>query len=242
MKKIVLSLTTAAALSSFAMAGGDIAPVVPAPADSWSGFYVGAQVGGTWGDADTTFYDRREDNRWKKYDISKSNPNGFLGGVYAGYNWLFDNNWLIGMEGSYNWSNAKDDGAIIRDGIVIPVHEFEVRQKWEAAIIARVGKVIDDSYMPYILGGATWTKLNGIIKFETGDEDTSGSVKKDDTIAGWTIGAGVEFKLTESLHARAQYRYNNYQDADFSGYFYDLIKAKTDYNAHMLQVGISYRF
>ena len=44
MKKIVLSMVAAAAVSSVAMAGGDIAPVAPAPMDSWSGFYMGLQA------------------------------------------------------------------------------------------------------------------------------------------------------------------------------------------------------
>ena len=249
MRKIVLSLTTAAALSSFAMAGGDIVPVAPAPADNWSGFYVGAQVGGTWGDADTKadVYDYEYtvgQNEWVKIaeGDSKPNPNGFIGGLYAGYNWLFDNDWLVGIEGSYNWSDAKDDATVKHEGEVVGDAEAEIKQKWEAAVIARVGKVIDDSYMPYILGGATWTKLDASASFQ----GISGS--DSDTVSGWTVGAGIEFKLTENLHARAQYRYSDYNDAKFSdeatlpedGTY--KVKATTDYNAHMLQVGLSYRF
>jgi len=229
MKKMILSISAVIALSGFAMGGGDITPVIPT--DSWSGFYVGTQLGGSWGDADMS--DQFVVGPPQKY-FSHPNPNGFLGGLYLGYNWRFDNGWLVGLEGSYNWSDAKDQAVDTDEqGNVQSDMIFEIQQKWEAAILARVGKIIDESYMPYLLGGATWTRLHAIGHY-WGDDYAD-----NDTVSGWTVGVGIEFKLTENLHARMQYRYNNYRDAEFdiSG-----LPTSVDYNAHMLQVGFSYRF
>ncbi|MBD3788985.1 MAG: porin family protein [Campylobacterales bacterium] len=65
----------------------------------------------------------------------------------------------------------------------------------------------------------------------------------DDTLTGWTIGAGLEKKINENLHARIQYRYTDYGDdtweLDPSN---DPDTGKIEYNAHMLMVGLSYRF
>lgn len=54
---------------------------------SWTGFYVGANLGHGWGSAGWT------------------SPTGFLGGVQAGYNWQFAGSpFMIGVVADYDWS------------------------------------------------------------------------------------------------------------------------------------------
>jgi outer membrane immunogenic protein len=203
------------------MAGGDIVPVAPAPMDSWSGFYVGIQAGGIWGNADVDI---------PAYPSSFSlDPDGFVGGFYAGYNWLLDNNLLIGVEVEGNIISADDEGLSGGGG----GETYKVEQNWDIALLARLGMVIDDTYMPYILGGAAWTQL------ETSYNPAAPGVgSSKDTVNGWTIGAGLEMKLTENLHARVQYRYTDYD----TGNFMHLGPSSVDYDDHRVTVGISYRF
>jgi len=214
MKKIVLSMVAAATVSSVAMAGGDIAPVAPAPMDSWSGFYVGAQVGYIWGDADTEF-DGEE-------TISQD-VDGFAGGLYAGYNWLLDNNVLIGVEGDINWVNADDK----KSG---DAYEVSFEENWEASLRLRLGMVIDDTWMPYITGGVAWADIDAAYE----DRRTS------ETMTGWTIGAGVEYKITENFHAKLEYRYADY--GDFSKSWNNFPDTKTDFKSSKVYLGVSYRF
>ncbi|ADV46928.1 outer membrane protein [Nitratifractor salsuginis] len=220
MRRVIFSLTTAVALSSFAMAGGDIVPVAPAPADSWSGFYVGLQAGGIWGNADVNI---------PAYPSNFSlDPDGFGGGVYAGYNWLLENDFLIGLEVAGNFISADDEGLSGGMG----GEKYKVEQNWDAAILLRIGKVIDDTWMPYVTGGVAWTEL------ETSYIPDGGWGSKKDTVNGWTIGAGVEMKLTTNIHARIEYRYTDYDTAQFvhAG------PSNVDYNDNRVMVGISYRF
>jgi outer membrane immunogenic protein len=105
MKKIVLSLTAAAALSGFAMAGGDIVPA-PAPLYDWSGFYVGATFGEAW-NADVTLrdvdgYDGGGGTGDFSYDVD-----GIMGGLYAGYNWQ-NGNFVFGLEGEGGFIDLDD--------------------------------------------------------------------------------------------------------------------------------------
>ncbi len=217
MKKIVLSVTAAVALSSFAIAGGDIAPVMPA--DNWSGFYVGVQMGGIAGNADVSI---------PSYPSSFGlDPDGVAGGIYAGYNWLLDNDWLIGIEVSGNFISSDDEG-LSGNG----TERYRLEQNWDAAILLRIGKVIDDTWMPYITGGAAWTELEASYP-----GTTRGSSK--DTISGWTLGAGIEVKLSTNIHARIEYRHSDYGTAHFSN---GGVVSNVDYKDDRIMFGISYRF
>ena len=226
MKKITLSAIVAVGLSCMTMAGGDIAPVSPAPADSWSGFYVGLQAGGIWGDADVDY-----DDEGTARHTHGLNVDGFAGGLYGGYNWLLENNWLVGVEGEWNYIDADDSGAIDN----APTFSTKVEQKWDASLRARVGKVMGD-YLPYLTGGVAW----GNFDLKAYANDGSASYSKSMALTGWTIGVGLEMKLSENIHARIQYRYTDYGDKtkNISSGF----DGKLNYNAHMVMVGISYRF
>src|SRR5256885_14798242 len=66
------------------------APPPPAPLAAvynWTGFYAGGHVGGAWtGD-----------------NSLAGNDGHLLGGVQAGFDYQFDPNWVIGVEGQYSW-------------------------------------------------------------------------------------------------------------------------------------------
>jgi outer membrane immunogenic protein len=84
-------------------------PIVEVAPFSWSGFYVGGNVG----------YD------WRKDDLSVNGFNvngvsipgtagaslalaGFLGGVQAGYNWQVTPSWVLGLETDFQWPSRKN--------------------------------------------------------------------------------------------------------------------------------------
>jgi outer membrane immunogenic protein len=241
MKKIVLSMVAAATVSSVAMAGGDIAPVPVTPVDNWSGFYVGLQAGYNWGDADLDAYN---DNRGGHVGTASFDVDGMVAGIYAGYNWLLADDWLIGVEGEWNYVDASDATHPIRDndGMEVDYITVKVTQDWEASLRARVGKVMGD-YLPYITGGIAWTSVNVKADNQGGGNHVGTVVDDDQIFIGWTIGAGVEMAISENLHARVQYRYTDYGDEDFNPLYDDIEgHGNVDYNSHMLTVGLSYRF
>ena len=233
MKKVFLSIVAAIALGGTAMAGGDIIPV--APTESWSGFYVGVQAGGIWGNADVD-YDDTGDPYWT-HDMS---VDGYSIGVYAGYNWLLENNWLVGIEGEWSHVSADDTGNLMNAGGYIG-WKTKVEQNWDASLRLRVGKAVDESLF-YVTGGVAWGDFDlNAYEAVNPSHHYSGSFR----LTGWTLGAGWEYAFNENLHLRLQYRYTDYGDdtkriAENSlGYYLD---ATLDYNAHMVTVGFSYRF
>ena len=239
MKKFSLSVAAVLAMSAFAMAGGDIEPVtepvaevVIAPvADAWAGPYVGLQAGYIWGDADVSSY-------WNEggeaYSLNGFNVDGFTGGIFAGYNWRVNNDIILGVEGEWNYVSADDT---ITNDIDGESWGAKVEQKWDASLRLRAGKDMGD-YMPYITGGIAWARVesHGFTSWGSTDDH-------DATLTGWTLGAGVEKKINDNLHARIQYRYSDYGDDTWQlDPDNDPDTGKIEYNAHMLTVGLSYRF
>ena len=239
MKKILMSVAVAAALGSTVYGGGDYVPAVtPVTVDEWSGPYIGLQAGYTWGDADVAYVTgyNGPPTAWfpPATYTSDPDPDGFLGGIYAGYNRLLQDNWLIGIEGDWSISSA-DDTAAVKDanGNTLSNVTTKVEQNWDASLRLRAGKVIGD-YLPYVTAGIAWTDLD--VTLDNGTNTYTDSM----TFTGWTIGAGLEMKISENLHGRIQYRYTDYGDE--TGTINNNIPVKVDYNSHMVTVGLSYRF
>ena len=60
---------------------------------NWTGFYLGINGGGAWGDSD-----------WNGFAVS-NNPSGGMIGVTAGYNWQGAGSpWVFGLEGDVDWA------------------------------------------------------------------------------------------------------------------------------------------
>ena len=241
MKKVLMSVTVAVALGSTVYGGGDYVPAVtPVTVDEWSGPYIGLQAGYTWGDADVAYdvpamtgnFTHALLNR-RQTLTSDPDPDGFIGGIYAGYNWLLQDDWLIGIEGDWSFSSADDTAAITDpNGNTLPNVTTKVEQNWDASLRLRAGKVMGD-YLPYVTAGIAWADLDVTL------QGSSNSYTESMTFTGWTIGAGLEMKINENLHGRIQYRYTDYGDE--SGTINN-IPVKVDYNSHMVTVGLSYRF
>jgi outer membrane immunogenic protein len=163
-------------------------------------------------------------------------PDGFIGGVFVGYNKKFDNNFLLGIEGAFNYTNIKDTKVLkIQQD---PIGKFTLKQQNEAALYLRAGYVTNNNLMPYILGGVTWTKLKGGLNIH------DKLLWDSDSVTGWTAGAGLEYKINKKWHVRAQYRYSRYKEAKFSWKDgIDTYKGKTNkYRTHSIVVGVSYHF
>src|ERR1700688_716690 len=102
MRRFQCAALAAVAVIGFAsMASAADLPVkapVAAPAYSWTGCYIGGNLGGGW--THKEFHFRAEDE-------GTLNVGGFVGGGQVGCDYQFASNWLIGVQGMFDGTTIK---------------------------------------------------------------------------------------------------------------------------------------
>src|SRR5690606_5299409 len=150
--------------------------VYVAPVFNWTGAYIGGQVGYLWGDGDASS---------DTIGTSEFEPDGWLGGIYVGYNYQFTNNVVLGVDADFAWTGADDSCP------VTPVGSLDTELEWEGAVRARLGYAVE-RFLPYIAGGVAFGRLSG----EGFDGGGTSVGSDDDTSTGWTLGVGLEYAFT----------------------------------------------
>jgi outer membrane immunogenic protein len=171
----------------------------------------------TSGDWEGAYVGGKATYQWGKVKDTKDyDADGFGGGVYAGYN-KQDGQIVYGAETDLNFSGIDKtyDGVKSEQGV-------------NGSLRARIGYDVSP-VMVYATGGLAATNL------ETKDATSS----DDKTLLGLTLGAGVETKITESITARTEYRFTNYQSQT-----YDLDSGATERGLkdHQVNVGLGMKF
>lgn len=152
-------------------------PPVPSPAYNWSGFYLGINGGGGWGDS-----------RWR--DLGRVHTSGGQAGGTAGYNWQIGRG-VIGLEGDLDWSGIRGSSA----NPACPGDSCSTSSTWLSTVRGRIGYAFD-SFMPYVTGGLAVGDIRAGAPGVPGASDTN---------AGWTVGGGIEWALPGNWSAKAEY-------------------------------------
>jgi len=189
----VIGSVALAALTSLPARAADMTPVVQRPATSgyipaqffWTGFYLGAGIGGGWGHS--TFVDPFG-------SIASPSLKGFLLGGVAGINYQI-NSIVLGVEGDFVGSLAKGT-------TIDPLGDaLQTQVLWTATITGRLGWAFD-RLMIYGKGGAAFDYDR-----DTVTQPSAVAVVGSTTRAGWTVGAGAEYAFTEHWTTRLEYDY-----------------------------------
>jgi opacity protein-like surface antigen len=182
------------------------APVLKAPAAiigpyNWTGFYVGGSVGVLNGQVDMNYLA-------PAFAAGlTANPRfaGALGGLQAGYDYQ-TGKWVFGVEANINATNAH--GA--RPCQVFIVVNCEDQKDWIGTATARAGYAFWNRGLLYGRAGVAFTNTtlrsvclgNGVIPIACPATDSQSR-------AGWTVGFGSEFALTQNWTVRGE---SNYYD------------------------------
>src|SRR5713226_8415509 len=102
-----------------------------APVWSWTGFYIGADAGYGWSNVDHSV-------TVDALNVS-TNPRGFIGGIYGGYNWQFGQ-FVAGVETDISWANITATSGIVgKVGLVPFAIQAEDTLRWLGTTRARLG-------------------------------------------------------------------------------------------------------
>ncbi len=180
---------------------------------NWTGFYLGINGGGGWGDSD-----------WNNFAISNSPSGGTIGGT-AGYNWQgVGSPWVFGLEGDINWANFKDSSAC---GAL----NCQTQNNWLGTVRGRAGYAFD-RFLPYLTGG---------VAFGDVEANRTGFAGASDTNVGWTVGVGIEGVIAGNWTAKLEYLYVDLGDLTCSAAACGAA-TNVDFSANVLRAGLNYRF
>jgi outer membrane immunogenic protein len=181
---------------------------------NWTGFYLGINGGGAWGESNWT--------STGTFDVD-----GWMIGGTIGYNWQASS-WVFGLEGDIDWTNIK--GSTTAVGCLGTA--CTTKNTWLGTIRGRLGYAFD-RFMPYITGGVAFGDIRA----------SQPGFANNETNAGWTAGGGLEFVIANNWSAKAEYLYvdlgeNNCGLACGNGINPDDVRFRT----HVVRGGVNVRF
>ena len=230
MKKILVGIFVAAAVfaSGYASAA-DLppapvytkAPPVP-PAYSWTGFYTGGDIGGAWTN-NTATWDPLPTPGGIAFGVAViSGNNGgssAIGGLHTGYNWQFAPTWVAGIEGDWSWSRAggsfTQPWVAIPPAVVIPPASTSMSSKldWVTSLRARFGYLVTPNVLAYATGGVAWAKFDYTANASAVLLGLSAVTAQSATQAGYAVGGGLEWAITNNWLLRGEYLFYRFDNA-----------------------------
>jgi outer membrane immunogenic protein len=227
--KLIVGAAVIGALAGISAASAaDLAPKVytkapPPPVAivyDWTGFYIGGNVGYSWGrastDGDLTGTQNISVFRGTTPDpghppintvlaavplTGRANVNGVIGGGQAGYNWQ-RGTWLFGLEADIQGSDERGSadvclvaGCAIGTGILTANYKLD----WFGTARGRIGFLPTERVLIYATGGLAFGEVSAtapLIPLSWGS-----------TRAGWTVGAGAEAAIDNNWSVKLEYLY-----------------------------------
>ncbi len=242
LKKLLLASAASVLLMGAAQAADIEAP--PAVYD-WTGGYIGIQGGYAWGKSEAETDIDPEFTAIDSLSVDDFKANGFIGGAHIGY-LLQSDSFVYGIEGDIEYADLNDDVDIaFDDGVAIgDGGSAEKNIDWLGSLRLRAG-IAADRALFYATGGLAVGGVSLETDLSPVAEGIGLSNDDDDKTAwGWTLGAGVEYAVTDALSARVEYRYTDLGDTDVrvendEG---EGVDGKTDNDFHAVRVGLSWHF
>jgi outer membrane immunogenic protein len=253
MKKHVLAGLALAALFGGSATAADLArpaPPVYAPPPpvvayfTWTGCYVGGNVGGLWANWD-----------WNAPllggDFGSQTASGAVGGLQAGCNYQVSN-WVFGIQGDYDWSNASSStnnaiaSGFASAAVGVPIVITDQSQiKSLASVTGRVGYAWD-RFLGYVKAGGAWEQSNYTLLVPAFAVPTV-----SETRSGWTVGVGGEYAFLNWLTGFVEYDYygfgsssnNNFTCAFAAcGVPTGVIPVSVTTNINVIKAGVNFKF
>jgi outer membrane immunogenic protein len=186
-----------------------VAYIPAAPMFSWTGFYIGGNIGAGWGQGNVV-------DSLFGVNFTNGNSASFLGGGQVGGNYQFGS-FVIGAEADFDWfanNNNSGNGTTVSIGGVPTILRVSANDRWETTLAARFGYAWDHSLF-YGKAGGGWVGAGnfGVTNVGTG---ASVAVSNGNTNVGWLLGAGFEYAFTQNWTAKLEYDYLALNNASYN--------------------------
>jgi outer membrane immunogenic protein len=233
--------------------------VAPAPpgCPNWTGFYIGGfggykfaatdvelNLGGAWNGPSP--FDISDRNLIEKRAANDLDTGGGEAGGFIGYNYQWQK-WVFGVEaaGGYLWLRDSDNTGTFLNPFSTSTYSVATSLKthYLFTFAPRIGYAFC-RWLPYVTGGLAVGDIvfdQAIIQHNAFGQEKS-SVSQ--TNAGWMVGGGLQYALTDHWSIRAQYQYIDLDCADFHSSEFVIYTGKHEacLREHNASFALMYRF
>jgi outer membrane immunogenic protein len=223
---------------------GPIAPVIqPVPIFTWTGFYVGLSGGYTFDNGKSSLVGSPPLLATGLTPGSaKSLGDGFMIGGTIGYNQQFGN-FVAGLEADISYV---DLGKTVSSSLGGLTTTFTQESTYFGTVRGRLG-VAFDRVLLYATGGLAYADQDASTSLSGFGATWSGG--KSSTRFGYTVGAGLEYAISNNWSAKVEYLYYDLGKASYTspqiggpaipGVFGD---TRAEYKGNLVRAGLNYRF
>jgi len=230
-------------LAATALAGSMLFMVPGAQAFDWNGPYVGGVVGvvKSTGSIDWSYFDGYEEI----YGTFEFDGLGALAGVTAGFNYILDDKFLVGIEGDASIAWLKSSGT---DEVELWYSaEFEEELQSLLTLRGRFGVLTDDQQtLFFVTGGLAGgnVKASALVQDYLGDPETTTAATMSGFVFGVIGGVGVEHVIKEDLTVKAEVLAYALGSLDGTGYAGkgDSMSATYSPSGIIFRTGINFHF
>jgi outer membrane immunogenic protein len=226
---------------------------VAAPVSTWSGLYVGGNLGYGWGNGNTDFSFLPSQAEFNVRNTTLgARSTGVIGGAQAGYNWQMGS-LVTGVEADIQGSgiegSARATSIVANTGLPDEFGSFlssKPKLSWFGTVRGRLGVTVTPDLLLYGTGGLAYGHVDASATwFGAEDEQAPASISK--TRVGWTAGAGAEWMFARNWSAKLEYLHVDLGNESAIGNFTPVDPLfKVGYTWHtqenIARVGVNYHF
>jgi len=257
MKRLLIGISAAASLIATGALAADLpakapiytkAPVYVDPGFDWTGFYIGGNIGYSWGQSRDTSTVSTPTAPAFVTTSDKSSLDGIVGGGQIGYNWQMQRA-VFGLEADFQGTDEKGSRAFSFTipgffALALPPTPVTLQQKidWFGTVRGRIGYLVDPKVLLYVTGGLAYGQVDSN---ETVGAAAPVTFSSSNTHVGYAVGAGIEGVIGGNWTARLEYLYVDLGTVNGT---FTLAPATTftTYSSritdNILRVGVNYKF
>ena len=160
--------------------------------DQWTGCYLGGNVGWGWSHKDYTGVVGGAAG----LSEGSQTADGFVGGGQLGCDYQFAPNWVVGVQGMWDWGDVRGFNA----STVFPANVFHTDDRSFATIAGRLGYSVNPLTLVYAKFGYGWLDDHNTV---TSAGVLSNAVNV--TRSGFDLGSGLEYKFAPNWSTFVEY-------------------------------------
>ncbi|MBI1868013.1 MAG: porin family protein [Methylocystis sp.] len=230
MKNTISTLAIVAAFAAGSAFAADLPsrkgpPILPPPAFTWTGFYLGLNVGGGWRD------NNNNNNGFTPFPFvflptgtNGGNGGGVVGGGQSGFNYQLTPLFVVGWENDFQGTSIGSGGGGGFGG--------DERITYFGTVRGRIGVTpLDPRLLVYGTGGFAYGRV----------ERDEFFFEHKTTKTGWTAGGGVEYAFMPNLSAKVEYLFTNLNSGDDNGFAF-VFNNHHETRFHTVRAGVNYHY